>query len=630
MRDNTDYNVHLFHEGTERRAYEFMGAHPGSKDGMHGCAFRVWAPHAERVYVQGDFNGWTRRDPMEKLSRQGLWEAFVPDVQLYDSYKYEIVTDQGEAFLKADPFAFHAATRPGTDSKVVDLNGYDWRDESWHRDTLHDRPVSIYEVHAGSWRRYADGHFFDYRKLADELIPYVVDMGFTHIELMPLSEYPYDASWGYQVTGFYAATSRYGKPEDLMYLIDCAHAAGLGVLLDWVPGHFPKDTHGLALFDGKPCYEYSGCTKREHKGWGTLVFDWGRTEVQSFLISNALFWIDKYHIDGLRVDAVASMLYLDYDREEHEWEPNSFGGRENLEAVAFLRKLNESVQSEYPGFMMIAEESTAWPMVTLPPQVGGLGFNYKWNMGFMNDTLQYIKTDSYFKQHVHGKMTFSMEYAFTENYILPLSHDEVVHMKGSLISKMPGTYEEKFANLKAYLGYMWTHPGKKLLFMGGEFAQFREWRFDGELDWNLLEFPMHRTFQTYVKDLNAFYRSNEALWAIENDWAGFEWLKADDRGNNVLVYERKDAGGCGLICVAHFSPEERDGYRIGLSKHREYEVVFCSDDARYGGLDVKPDVRVQRLSTDGQPYTLTLTVPPLAFIVLAEREAGKRCEGGTT
>ena len=621
MWDNTDYFVHLFHEGTARRAYEFMGAHLCSLDGVPGCKFRLWAPHAKQVIVQGDFNGWKNKEPMKLLSEQGLWETFIPNVKQYDSYKYEIITKKGESRLKADPYAFHAATRPGTDSKVIDLTTYQWSDENWQRTTLHNQPVSIYEVHLGSWRRYADGHFFDYRKLADELIPYVKEMGFTHIELMPVSEYPYDASWGYQVTGFYAATSRYGRPQDLMYLVDQAHAFGLGVILDWVPGHFPKDAHGLYLFDGEPCYEYSGVSNREHKSWGTMVFDWGRTEVQSFLVSNAFFWIEQFHIDGLRVDAVASMLYLDYDREEHEWEPNSFGGRENLEAIAFLKKLNSSVLSEYPGFAMIAEESTAWPMVTMPPEIGGLGFNYKWNMGFMNDTLQYVKTDPFFKQYNHYQMTFSMEYAFTENYILPLSHDEVVHMKGSLISKMPGSYEEKFANLKAYLGYMWTHPGKKLLFMGGEFAQFREWRFEGELDWNLLDFPLHRMFQSYVKDLNHFYRAHDSFWEIENSWDGFEWLQANDNGNNVFVYERKNKMGHGMICIAHFSPEKHTDYRIGVSQKQEYHIVFCSDAAKYGGSEqTDTAVKTSRLRTGDKPYTLTVSLPPLSFMVLSGRK----------
>lgn len=628
MNSISGYLIHLFHEGTARRAYEFMGAHLCAENGVPGCVFRVWAPHAREVFVQGDFNGWSRKHPMTRISEQGLWEAFAEGAQPYQSYKYEIIDLLGEAALKADPYAFHAETRPGTSSKIFDLSGYPWDDGSWTRKPLHDRPVSIYEMHPGSWRRYPDGNFFDYRKTADELIPYLTDMGFTHIELMPLSEYPFDGSWGYQVTGYYAATSRYGTPKDLMYFIDCAHQAGLGVILDWVPGHFPKDAHGLYRFDGEPCYEYSANAKQEHKGWGTMVFDWGRTEVQSFLISNAFFWIDQFHIDGLRVDAVASMLYLDYDRKEGDWEPNSFGGRENLEAVAFLRKLNSSVLTEHPQVMMIAEESTAWPMVTLPPACGGLGFNYKWNMGFMNDTIQYMKTDPFFRQYAHHKLTFSMEYAFTENYILPLSHDEVVHMKGSLITKMPGSYEQKFENLKTYLGYMWTHPGKKLLFMGGELAQFNEWHYESELDWNLLHFPMHSRFKDYVKALNCFYRSNSPLWEIENSWDGFSWLQASDYESNVVVYMRKNRRGDELICVVNFSAEERKAYRFEVSRKGPYKVIFQSDLEIFGGKGHPiTSVRTDRQGSGEARFSLCMTVPPLTFLVLSEASAERFSEG---
>ena len=622
MNRDSDYLIHLFHEGTARRAYEFMGAHLCANKGREGCLFRVWAPHAKVVYVQGDFNGWSRSDAMHPISNQGLWEVFVADVRQYDAYKYEIVSKSGESFLRADPYAFHAETRPQTNSKIYDLTTYRWADTAWCRKPLFDQPVSIYEIHPGSWRRYPDGNFFSYRKLADELIPYLIDMEFTHIELMPLSEHPFDGSWGYQVTGYYAATSRYGTPEDLMYLIDRAHQAGLGVILDWVPGHFPKDAHGLYRFDGEACYEYSGNTKKEHKGWGTMVFDWGRTEVQSFLISNAFFWIDQFHIDGLRVDAVASMLYLDYDRKEGEWEPNSSGGRENLEAVAFLRKLNSCILTEYPNVMMIAEESTAWPMVTLPPDVGGLGFNYKWNMGFMNDTVEYMKTDPFFRQYAHHKLTFSMEYAFTENFILPLSHDEVVHMKGSMITKMPGSYEQKFENLKAYLGYMWTHPGKKLLFMGGELAQFNEWHYEGELDWNLLDFDMHRKFKNYVKELNRFYLRHAPLWQIENDWSGFEWLQSYDHTNNVIVYLRRDLEGNALICIANFSAEERKAYRFGVKNRGPYKNIFQSNRTEFGGKgDLVTSIRTDRQGIDGKEYSVCLTIPALTFLVLAETSA---------
>lgn len=624
---SSDLFIHLFHEGTARRAYEFMGSHLCVQKGETGCLFRTWAPHAARVFVQGDFNGWSRAHPMEPISKQGLWEVFVEQAQPYQAYKYEIISEKGDSLFKSDPYAFHAKTPPETDSRIYSLEGYVWNDSSWTRREMYDRPVSIYEIHLGSWRRYRDGNFFSYRKMADELMPYLVDLGFTHIELMPVSEHPFDGSWGYQVTGYYAATSRYGTPEDLMYFVDKAHQAGIGVILDWVPGHFPKDAHGLYRFDGQPCYEYSGASKREHKGWGTMVFDWGRTEVQSFLISNAFFWIDKFHMDGLRVDAVASMLYLDYDRRDGEWETNSFGGRENLEAVAFLRKLNSSVLTDYPGVMMIAEESTSWPMVTLPPDLGGLGFNFKWNMGFMNDTIEYMKTDPYFRQYAHHKLTFSMEYAFTENYILPLSHDEVVHMKGSLITKMCGSYEQKFENLKTYLGYMWTHPGKKLLFMGGEFAQFNEWHYEGELDWNLLDFSMHRQFLNYIRELNLFYRSRPPLWEIENSWEGFQWLQASDPGSNVVAYLRKDKAGRELVCIANFSAEERKAYRFGIMQKGPYKAIFQSNLKEFGGQGSPVrSVRVDRQDGDAG-YSVCLTIPPLTFLVLSPASADSASEG---
>ncbi|NCB41668.1 MAG: 1,4-alpha-glucan branching protein GlgB [Clostridia bacterium] len=618
MNLDRDYAIHLFHEGTARRAYDFLGPHFSEKDGEKGCFFRTWAPEAKEVYVIGDFNHWTRSHAMHRISDKGLWESFVVGAIEYQTYKYEIVTDKGHALLKVDPYGFHSVTRPETGTKLFNIDRYQWHDENWVRKSLYENPMSIYEVHLGSWRRYADGNYFNYRKSADELIPYVKEMGFTHIELLPISEYPYDASWGYQVLGYYSPTSRYGSPEDFMYLVDQAHQAGIGVILDWVPGHFPKDVAGLYRFDGHSCYEYKDSKKSEHKEWGTMIFDWGKTEVQSFLVSNAYFWIDKYHIDGLRVDAVASMIYLDYDRKDDEWEPNSFGGRENLEATAFLKKLNSAILSDYPDIVMIAEESTAWPMVTLPPYVGGLGFNFKWNMGFMNDTTEYMKTDPYFRQYSHNKLTFSMNYAFSENYILPLSHDEVVHMKGSLITKMSGNYEQKFENLKTYLGYMWTHPGKKLLFMGGEFAQFNEWHFEGELDWNLLEYPMHRAYQSYFKALNYFYVENAPLWEIENSWDGFNWLEAGDCENNVVVYLRRDKLGNELICVCNFSAEERRAYRFGISKKGPYKTLFQSNLEEYGGKGSPiRGIRADKQESHGKEYSVCLTIPPLTFLVLS-------------
>lgn len=618
MNFDQDYAIHLFHEGTSRRAYDFLGFHFCERDGEKGCVFRTWAPKAKEIYVVGDFNRWERSHAMKPISDKGLWEAFIVGVTEYQTYKYEVVTEKGASVYKADPYGFHTETRPETGTKLFDIDRYQWQDENWKRSSLHEKPMSIYEVHLGSWKRYPDGNYYNYRKMADEMIPYVKEMGFTHIELLPICEYPFDGSWGYQIIGYYAPTSRYGTPEDFMYFVDKAHQANIGVILDWVPGHFPKDSAGLYKFDGDSCYEYKDSTKSEHKEWGTMLFDWGKTEVQSFLVSNAFFWIDKYHIDGLRVDAVASMVYLDYDRKDTEWEPNSYGGRENLEAIAFLRKLNSSVLMEYPDIMMIAEESTAWPMVTQPPYLGGLGFNYKWNMGFMNDTVEYMKTDPYFRQYAHSKLTFSMEYAFSENYILPLSHDEVVHMKGSLITKMMGNYEQKFESLKTYLGYMWTHPGKKLLFMGGEFAQFNEWHFEGELDWNLLEYPMHRAYKNYIKTLNHFYLENPPLWEVENDWSGFNWIEATDSGNNVIVYLRRDQSGNELICICNFAAEERKAYRFGVSKKGPYKVVFQSDLEEYGGRgEPIKEIGTDNQESHGKEYSVCLTISPLAFLVLS-------------
>jgi len=563
-----------------------MGAHPEVRNGKHGYVFRTWAPNTGRVCVAGDFNGWSENNPMDKITDQGLWETFIPGILEFDAYKFLVDDGFGNMIHRADPYGFHSELRPGTASKLFDLDKYTWKDKKWQRGigrkSHYSQPVNVYEVHFGSWKKYDDGNYFDYHKMAEELIPYVVDMGYTHIELMPMSEYPYDGSWGYQVTGYYAATSRYGTPDGLMAFIDQCHLSGIGVILDWVPGHFPRDEAGLRMFDGGFCYEYKDNLKNEHKGWGTMIFDWGRNEVRSFLISNAVFWFDKFHVDGLRVDAVASMLYLDYG-DKFEWRPNVHGGNENLETVAFLKDLNKSVFEHYPHALMIAEESTSWSQVTKPTYTGGLGFNFKWNMGWMNDTLAYVKIDPRFRNGSHNKLTFAMMYFTNENYILPLSHDEVVHMKGSLINKMPGYYEEKFAGLRAYLAYMMTHPGKKLLFMGGELAQFAEWDYKKQLDWNLLDFPAHRDFHRFVRELNIFYKKHSELWELDYSWDGFEWIDPNDADSNILTFKRKNAKGKELVIITNFSGISHETYNIRLNKKDKYKLLFSTAHTEAGG-----------------------------------------------
>jgi len=627
--DQLSEAIARFSAGTSTDAYQFMGCHRTTVDGQEGYVFRVWAPHAKSVRVLGQFNNWDKGSPAMERIAPAIWERFIPDVQTYDEYKYYIERPDGTFVFRADPYATHSATRPENASKVFDLDGFTWTDGAYRRargrqDVLKS-PMNIYEMHLGSWRRHEDGNFLSYVECAQQLIPYLKDMGYTHVELLPVSEYPYDPSWGYQVTGYYAPTSRYGTPHDFMKFVDLCHEAGIGVIIDWVGAHFPRDECGLFEFDGGFCYEPADPLRREHPDWGTRIFDYGRYEVRSFLVSNVVYWLDKFHVDGIRVDAVASMLYLDYGRRNGEWRPNQYGNNINLDAVAFLQDMNAAAFAFNPSAIMVAEESTAYANVTKPKEdFNGLGFNFKWNMGWMHDMIDYMSTDPLFRKGKHNNITFSLTYAFSENFVLPLSHDEVVHGKCSLVNKMPGDYPDKFQGLRAFYGYMMTHPGKKLLFMGGEFAQFIEWDEKKGLDWMLLDYDKHRQMRDYVRDLNHYYLEHPALWQNDTDWQGFQWISCDDWQQSVIAFRRIDAKGKETIVVCNFCPVLREGYTIGVPKAGAYVPVLSSDDAKYGGngTELVP-VKAKKEGVHGLDYSVELTLPPLSTVFYERRAASR-------
>ena len=617
--NDTRTPLEQFLQGESVRAYEFLGSHFVNWDNRGGVVFRVWAPNAKSVSVVGDFNDWNPdANYMYRISDSGVWELFIEGVWEFACYKYCVETPWNDRLMKTDPYAFHCQTRPENASRVYYIDGYEWNDGSWYdykKEHPHNKqPINVYEVNAGSWRKFEDGNMFSYRKLADELIPYAKEMGYTHIEFMPLTEYPFDGSWGYQVTGYFAATSRYGEPKDLMYFVDRCHQEGIGVILDWVPAHFPKDAHGLGRFDGTGCYEYEDWRIGEHKEWGTYIFNYGRYEVTSFLVSSAMFWIEKYHIDGIRVDAVASMLYLDYNRKDGEWIANAYGGRENLVAVDFLQKLNNVVHMFHPDVMMIAEESTAWPSVTRYPIEGlGLGFDYKWNMGWMNDMLSYISLDPLWRNYHHDTLTFSMVYAFSENFMLPISHDEVVYGKGSLINKMPGDYDQKFQGVRGFVSYMMAHPGKKLMFMGSEIGQFDEWNANEQLQWELLDYEKHRQLNHFFACANKFYRDTPAMYENDYDWNGFQWVALDDYQNSVIAFRRIAEDGSEILCVCNFQPVTRENYRIGVPVYGIYEEVFNSEAEEFGGTGIgnPGEIMAKNEKEHELDYHVELTLPPL-------------------
>ena len=614
--------LEVFHTGDSVRAYDFLGAHLVNRNDKNGVVFRVWAPTARSVSVAGDFNNWNNEANYMYNIGYGVWEVFVEGVKEFCTYKYCIESEYGDRLMKADPYAFHAQTRPGQASVVYDIESYSWNDSEWFNkrkeNNISSSPMNIYEIHAGSWRKYPDGNFFNYQKLADELIPYLKEMHYTHVQLMPIMEHPYDGSWGFQTTGYYAPTSRYGTPSDFMAFVDKLHGEGIGVILDWVPSNFPMDDFGLARFDGSPLYESNNPKTSKRDSWGTCLFNYARFEVTSFLVSCAMFWLDKYHIDGLRIGALSSMLYLDYGKTEGEWEPNKFGGKENLDAVDFVKRLNTAVHMYHPDVMMFAEENTSWPKLTHKIEDGGLGFDFKWNMGWMNDMLHYMSLNSMWRPFNHDSLTFSFYYAFSEKFLLPISHDEVSHGKGSLIKQMPGKYDEQFAGVRAFITYMYAHPGKKLVFMGTEIGQFDEWNHEEAIQWDLLEFEKHKKLRTFFKELNKFYLDCKPLYELDTVWKGFDWIHHDDYTNSVIAFKRTDKNGDEIVSVCNFQPIRRDEYCIGVPKYGLYDEVFNSDEERFGGSGVVNgnNIKTEVMKIHGFDQGLSLTLPPLSVIYL--------------
>lgn len=614
--------LEVFHTGDSVRAYDFLGAHLVNRNDKNGVVFRVWAPTARSVSVAGDFNNWNNEANYMYNIGYGVWEVFVEGVKEFCTYKYCIESEYGDRLMKADPYAFHAQTRPGQASVVYDIESYSWNDSEWFNkrkeNNISSSPMNIYEIHAGSWRKYPDGNFFNYQKLADELIPYLKEMHYTHVQLMPIMEYPYDGSWGFQTTGYYAPTSRYGTPSDFMAFVDKLHGEGIGVILDWVPSNFPTDDFGLARFDGSPLYESNDPKTSKRDSWGTCLFNYARFEVTSFLVSCAMFWLDKYHIDGLRIGALSSMLYLDYGKTEGEWEPNKFGGKENLDAVDFVKRLNTAVHMYHPDVMMFAEENTSWPKLTHKIEDGGLGFDFKWNTGWMNDMLHYMSLNSMWRPFNHDSLTFSFYYAFSEKFLLPISHDEVSHGKGSLIKQMPGKYDEQFAGVRAFITYMYAHPGKKLVFMGTEIGQFDEWNHEEAIQWDLLEFEKHKKLRTFFKELNKFYLDCKPLYELDTVWKGFDWIHHDDYTNSVIAFKRTDKNGDEIVSVCNFQPIRRDEYCIGVPKYGLYDEVFNSDEERFGGSGVVNgnNIKTEVMKIHGFDQGLSLTLPPLSVIYL--------------